>query len=198
MSDHHMTLCVFCGSSSGRQPVYVDAARTLGEELARRGHSLVYGGGGTGLMGRVANAVLAGGGKVTGVIPQSMTRVELEHTGLTELKIVHSMHERKATMARLADAFIALPGGMGTFEELLETLTWAQLGIHGKAVGLLDVDGYYDPLLDLLDHAVEEGFMGADQRALLIHSAEIDELLDAIESYRPTTAPLAKLDWDQI
>jgi uncharacterized protein (TIGR00730 family) len=172
-------ICVFCGSRSGLGDAYVTAARALGRTLAERGLAVVYGGGNVGLMGELADAALAGGGEVIGVIPEALVRKEVAHTGLTELRVVASMHERKAQMADLSDAFIALPGGMGTFEELFEILTWAQLGLHEKPCGLLDVCGYFAPLCELLDHAVAEGFVDARHRRLLLHSTSSDELLTA-------------------
>lgn len=173
-------LCVFCGSSAGNRTVYADSARLLGQELAARGIGLIYGGGHVGLMGILADAVLAGGGEVIGVIPQALVDRELAHRGLTELRVVHSMHERKALMAKLADGFAALPGGFGTGDELLEMLTWAQLGIHAKPVGLLNVAGYFDSLLGWLDLAVREGFLTAENRAILKQSDRIEELMSLL------------------
>jgi uncharacterized protein (TIGR00730 family) len=187
MSLRHV--CVFCGSRSGLRPEYQDAARTLGAELARRGLTLVYGGGSIGLMGAVADAVLAGGGRVTGVIPQALATKELAHAGASELHVVPSMHARKAMMAELADAFVALPGGFGTFEELFEIITWAQLGIHAKPIGLLNVGGYYDHLLSFVDHAVAERFVHPSNRALLVASASTDDLLAQLNAYSPLVVP---------
>ena len=184
-------ICVFTGSRPGARDAYGEAARSLGRTLVRRGIGLVYGGGNVGLMGELADAALAEGGEVIGVIPESLVRKEVAHEGLSQLRVVGSMHERKAQMADLADAFIALPGGMGTLEELFEILTWAQLGLHGKPSGLLDVGGYFAPLLELLDHAVGEGFIQQRHRSLLLHSTSADELLTAFAHHRPTTtAPL--------
>lgn len=152
-------LCVFCGSRPGARPEYVEAARSLGELLARRGIGLVYGGASIGTMGAVASAAMAAGGEVDGVIPHAMVEKELAHEGLTRLHRVGSMHERKARMAHLSNGFIALPGGAGTLDELFEILTWAQLGIHAKPIGLLDVEGYWQPLLALLKHSLAEGFL---------------------------------------
>lgn len=177
--------CVFCGSSAGRRPLYADAARALGAEFVRRGIGLVYGGGKVGLMGVLADAVLAEGGRVIGVIPHRLRTVELAHEGLTELRVVDSMHARKALMADLSDGFIALPGGLGTFEELLEIATWGQLRLHAKPVGLLNVAGFFDPLLATLDHSVAEGFLRAEHRALLIVRGEIDALLETMAGFRP-------------
>lgn len=161
------TVCVYCGSSPGARPEYLDAATELGRLLACEGMRLVYGGACVGVMGRVADAVLEGGGQVIGVIPQGLMERDLAHQGLTQLHVVATMHERKAMMAELSDAFIALPGGIGTFEELFEILTWAQLGIHHKPCGLLNVAGYYDQLLAFLDHSVREGFLASEHRSLL-------------------------------
>ena len=180
-------VCVFCGSNVGARPVYADAARAVGGALARRGCGLVYGGGCIGLMGIVADAVLAHGGEVIGVIPEALVAKELAHRGLTELRVVGSMHERKASMADLADAFIALPGGYGSFEELCEMLTGAQLGLHRKPSGLLNVDGYYDPLLALFDRAVTERFVRPVHRALVLEDRDPDRLLDRLAGYEPPT-----------
>jgi len=177
--------CVFCGSSPGRRPEYEETARALGTTLATRGIELVYGGAQVGLMGAVADAALAAGGAVTGVIPRALAAKEIVHEGLSELFVVESMHERKSKMAELSEGFVALPGGMGTFEELLETLTWAQLGVHERPCGLLDVGGYYGPLLELLDRAVEERFLKAEQRGLLMVESEPGALLDRFEAYSP-------------
>src|SRR6476659_9409503 len=154
-----MRICVFCGASPGNEARYVDAARAVGEGRARQGIGVVYGGGRVGLMGAVADAALAAGGEVIGVIPQELVDRELAHGGLTELHVVGSLHERKALMAELSDAFVALPGGFGTLDELMEQLTWSQLGLHRKPVGLLDVEGFWAPLIALARHAVEEGFV---------------------------------------
>ena len=156
-------VCVFCGSSEGRDPRYREAAEPVGRSLARRGLGLVYGGGGIGLMRVVADAVLDHGGSVIGVIPHGLAAREVAHRGVSEMRVVPSMHARKALMAELADAFLTLPGGFGTFEELFESVTWAQLGIHRKPLGLLNVAGYFDPLVQLVEHAVAEGFVPAGQ-----------------------------------
>lgn len=171
------SICVFCGSSVGARPEYAAAAGAMGELLARRGICVVYGGGNVGLMGVLADAALAAGGRVIGVIPQMLVDRELAHRGISELRIVGSMHERKALMAELPDGFIALPGGMGTFEELCEVLTWAQLGIHAKPVGILNILGYFDSLLKLLDHALAEQFLRPQHRRLLLAASEPAELL---------------------
>ncbi len=183
-------VCIFCGSRPGRLPEYRKIAEALGQLLAEKGLELVYGGGNIGLMGVIADACLAAGGSVIGVIPEALVGREVagravEHTGLSRLEIVDSMHTRKARMAELADGFIALPGGFGTFEELFEILTWAQLGFHQKPIGLLDVAGYYDPLLALCDRAVDEGFLSPDSRALLLARSEPKTLLTALAEYRP-------------
>lgn len=159
------SVCVFCGASPGASPVYQEAAVALGRHLAERGLTLVYGGGAVGLMGTVADAALAAGGEVIGIIPQSLQEAEIGHKGLTRLEVVDGMHARKARMAELADAFIALPGGLGTLEELFEVWTWGQLGYHAKPLGLLEVNGFYDPLLTFLDHLVDERFVRAEHRA---------------------------------
>jgi uncharacterized protein (TIGR00730 family) len=161
-------LCVFCGSSPGTRPAYLEAARTLGALLAERGVGLVYGGASVGLMGELADAALAGGGEAIGVIPGRLVDRELAHAGLTELHVVETMHERKALMARLSDAFAVLPGGAGTLDEFFEALTWRQLGLHSKPIGLLDVDGFFGPLLELAEHLVEEGFVQPALTALLV------------------------------
>ena len=180
-------VCVFCGSSTGRNPSYRHLADRLGRTLAQRGLGVVYGGGRVGLMGALADGALAAGGEVIGVIPQALMDREIGHRGLTELRIVGSMHERKAVMAELADGFIALPGGIGTLEELFEVWTWAQLGLHGKPCGLLDSDGFFGPLVEFLDHLVLTGFVQPQYRAML-HAAESpDDLLAAFAAYQ---APL--------
>ena len=176
-------ICVFCGSSSGTQPIYTHAAETVGRQLAQQGTELVYGGGNVGLMGTVADSCLAHGGRVLGVIPQLLVDKEVAHTGLTELRIVGSMHERKALMADLADAFIALPGGFGTWEEFCEILTWSQLGIQRKACAVLNVNGYYSPLLQMADNAVAEGFLRPIHRDLLLSGEDPTALLDRLKTY---------------
>ena len=178
-------LCVFCGSSAGRDPAYRQLAEALGRTLAERGIGLVYGGGRVGLMGALADAAMAAGGEVIGVIPQALLDREIGHPGLTELRVVDSMHERKALMAELAGGFVALPGGIGTLEELFEVWTWAQLGLHAKPCGVLDADGFYAPLLGFLDHLVEAGFVWPAHRAMLVSAATPDTLLSAFEAYQP-------------
>ena len=178
---------VFCGSNPGTDPAFADAARSLGAELAARDIGLVYGGGKVGLMGVLADAVLAAGGTVTGIIPQDLWDREVGHGGLSELLVVGSMHERKLAMADRADGFIALPGGVGTFEELFEVLTWTQLGIHDKPVGLLDVANFYTPLLTFLDSAVAAGFLRAGHRDILQASSDPQEILDRLATWQPVT-----------
>ena len=178
-------LCVFCGSSAGNRTIYADAARQLGETLAERGLGVVYGGGHIGLMGILADSVLGLAGSVIGVIPQALVDKELAHDRLTELHVVATMHQRKALMADLADGFVALPGAFGTADELFEILTWAQLGLHAKPIGLLNVAGYFDPLRAWLDHAVREGFLRSAHRGLLLEAEQPEQLLDLLEQYRP-------------
>lgn len=178
-------VCVFAGSSPGARPAYALAARTLGRALAAEGISLVYGGGSVGLMGVLADEALAEGGSVTGVIPRALFEREVGHDGLKELRVVESMHERKARMAELADAFIALPGGMGTLEELFETLTWGQLGYHDKPCGLLNISGYWDPMLAALDRAVGERFLADEHRRMLLVEEEPAALLELLRTYEP-------------
>jgi uncharacterized protein (TIGR00730 family) len=173
-------VCVFCGSSGGNRDDYRTATTALAAELIRRGIGVVYGGACVGLMGLVADEVLARGGEVIGVIPGAMVDREIAHRGLTDLRIVDSMHERKAMMAGLADAFIALPGGFGTFEEFCEAVTWTQLGLHQKRCGLLNVAGFYDPLLALFDRAVADGFLKPENRAIVAAEAEPSALLDRL------------------
>lgn len=179
-------LCVFCGSSRGAQPAYARAAAELGRALAREGIELVYGGSHLGLMGVIADAALAAGGRVIGVIPDFMLEREIGHRQLSELRVVRSMHERKANMAELSDAFVALPGGFGTFEELCEMLTWGQLGLHAKPCALYDVEGYYQPMLQLFDRAVEQGFVRAENRSSLLVEREPAALLARLRAYSPT------------
>lgn len=178
-------VCVFCGSSPGADPAFADAARALGAALVRRGQGLVYGGGCVGLMGIVADAVLAGGGEVIGVIPRSLARKEVAHEGLTELIVTDDMFERKGLMMERADAFVSLPGGVGTLDELFEVLTWVQLGQLAKPSGLLDVEGFYDPLIGFLDGLVEARFLRERHRALLLRDDEPDRLLDRLAAWEP-------------
>jgi uncharacterized protein (TIGR00730 family) len=182
-------LCVFCGSSPGLRPAYTEAARGLGTTLAGLGITVVFGGGSVGLMGSLADATLAAGGNVIGVIPRGLVERELGHLALTELRVVESMHERKAVMSELSDGFIVLPGGAGTMEEFFEVWSWAQLGIHRKPCGILNVEGYYDPLLTLLDWMVSEGFLRSKHRAMILVEHEPETLLRSLSAYEapPTT-----------
>jgi hypothetical protein len=178
------SVCVFCGSSPGGNPAYLAAARAIGREIAGRGLHLVYGGAKVGLMGAVADAALAAGGEVTGVLPKALMIKEIGHPGLSRLEIVNSMHERKARMAELSDGFIALPGGAGTLEEIFEIWTWGQLGFHGKPAGFLNVAGYYDKLAGFLDHTVGEAFVKPVHRDMLIFHDDPTALLDALAAYK--------------
>ncbi|AYN95844.1 TIGR00730 family Rossman fold protein [Pseudomonas sp. LTJR-52] len=182
-------VCVFCGAKTGADPIYRKAAEALGRALAKRGLTLVYGGGAVGLMGIVADATLAAGGEVIGIIPKSLQDAEVGHKGLTRLEVVDGMHARKARMSELADAFVALPGGLGTLEELFEVWTWGQLGYHAKPLGLLEVNNFYAPLAQFLDHAVSQGFVAGPHREMLQVSQSPDELLNALEQWKPTVAP---------
>jgi uncharacterized protein (TIGR00730 family) len=182
-------VCVFAGSNAGGRPEYAAAARALAAECASRRLGIVYGGGSVGLMGVLADAALAARVEIIGVIPRPLATKEIAHPNLTELHIVESMHERKATMASLVDAFVALPGGLGTFEEALEVLTWAQLGIHAKPVGVLNVEGYYDGLLRWLSHAVGEGFVRREHLGLLLFADAPGELLDRFATWTPPAGP---------
>jgi len=177
-------ICVYCGANVGARPAYAEAARRLGQFLGERGLGLVYGGGNVGLMGVLADAALLAGAEVIGVIPRALMARELGHQGCTVLRVVETMHERKASMAEFADAFIALPGGLGTLDELFEALTWAQLGLHQKPIGLLEVDGFFAPLVAYLDRAVTEGFVRAEHRAALTVAMDPEELLTRFESYQ--------------
>ena len=182
-------LCIFSGSSPGRAPEYAAAAAHLGATLAKAGVGIVYGGSNVGLMGVLADAALSHGGHVTGVIPRSLVEREVAHKGLPDLRVVESMHQRKALMAELADGFVALPGGLGTLEELFEVWTWAQLGHHRKPCALLNIGGYYDPLAVFLDHAVAEGFVQAAHRAMLIVERDAGALLAAVREYEAPRVP---------
>jgi len=182
-------VCVFAGSNAGARPEYAAAARALAAECASRRLGIVYGGGSVGLMGVLADAALAARVEIIGVIPRPLATKEIAHPNLTELHIVESMHERKATMASLVDAFIALPGGLGTFEEALEVLTWSQLGIHAKPVGVLNVEGYYDGLLRWLSHAAGEGFVRREHLGLLLFADAPGELLDRFAAWTPPPGP---------
>jgi uncharacterized protein (TIGR00730 family) len=181
-------ICVFAGSSPGTRPEYRAVAEELGRELARRRVKVVFGGGRVGLMGALADAVLACDGYITGVIPEPLVAREVAHGGLSDLRVVSSMHERKAIMADLSDGFVALPGGWGTLEEFFEVLTWAQLGLHNKPCGLLNVAGYFDSLLAFLEHSITQRFVKPENGELVLVAASVDEMLDRLEEYRPPPA----------
>lgn len=183
------TICVYAGSSAGTRPAYRAAAEALGRTIAGRGMRLVYGGGAVGLMQAVADAALDAGGDVIGIIPRSLAEREIGHQEVTELRVVESMHERKMAMAELSDAFVALPGGVGTVEELVEVMTWTQLGFHDKPCSVLDVDGYFEPLLAFLDHAVAEGFLRDEHRALLVGDDDPGRLLDRLARWEAPLRP---------
>jgi uncharacterized protein (TIGR00730 family) len=185
-------VCVFCGSRDGRDPAYLEAAAATGAAIARRGWRLIYGGGHVGLMGALADAALAEGGEVIGIMPRSLLTREIAHPGLTRLHLVTSMHRRKALMSSMADGFLTLPGGFGTLEEFFETLTWAQLGLHTKPCALLNTAGYWDSLLELVDTAIQEGFVGVQHRHLILSGTDPDDLLDRMAVYVPP-APLGAL-----
>src|SRR5919109_5498581 len=188
MSDVKNKICVFTGSRNGSRSEYAEVAKRLGQLLVERGYGLVYGGGNVGLMNVIANTMLEFGGHVTGVIPDRLVGKEVAHLGLSDLRVVSSMHERKALMAELADGFIAMPGGIGTMEEFFEVLSWAQLGLHDKPCGLLNVDRYYKSLIDFLDTAVEQDFLRSKDRALLLVEQEASRLLDRFEEFIATPA----------
>ena len=183
------SLCVFCGANHGKRPAYRAAAQQLGELLAQRGIALVYGGGNVGLMGTIADACLAKGGRVIGVIPKALAEKEIAHTGLSEMHVVGSMHDRKALMADLADAFLSLPGGFGTWDEFCEALTWSQLGLQKKACAFLNVEGYYDALIALAERAAEDGFIRAEHRQLLLLDTDPERLLDRLETFEVPYVP---------
>jgi uncharacterized protein (TIGR00730 family) len=180
------SICVFCGSNEGRQDLYRSTAQSVGRQLAQSGIQVVFGGGSCGLMGAVADAALEAGGRVVGVIPKGIESREVAHRSLSELHIVRSMHDRKAMMTELSDGFLALPGGLGTLEELFEVLSWAQLGIHEKPVALLNAGGYFDPLLTFLDRSMEEGFVRPEHHALLLRGDDVEEVLAKMKAYEPT------------
>lgn len=182
------SICVFCGSSTGKSPAYAEAARAVANLFVAEGISLVYGGANVGLMRMLADTMLAGGGKVTGVMPRSLVEREVAHSNLSEMHIVEGMQERKALMADLCDAFVTLPGAFGTLDELFEVLTWNQLGLVAKPVGLLNVNGFYDPLIRLLDHAVGEQFLRPEHRALLVVADDATSLLEQLRTFRPVKA----------
>ena len=187
-------ICVFCGSSSGARPIYAEMARAVGKELAARGLGVVYGGSSIGLMGALADAALAAGGEVIGVLPRGLFRREVAHRGLTALREVGSMHERKALMGELADGFLALPGGFGTCDELFEVVTWAQIGLHHKPIGLLDVEGFFAPLLAFVRHAAQEGFLPPAHVDLLLRAETPAAIIDQLLTYQPPTLPDKWLD----
>jgi uncharacterized protein (TIGR00730 family) len=191
MADQPRAIAVYCGSSAGHGEAYRLAARQLGAAIARRGYTLVYGGARIGLMGEVADAALAAGGAVTGIIPRWLVDRELVHEGLTTVEVVDTMHTRKARMAELADAFVALPGGFGTMDELFEVLTWNQIGLHSKPCGLLNAENYYDHLISFIDHTIAQGFIPAQHRSLIAASPDADTLLDLIAS-----APAPRAKWE--
>jgi hypothetical protein len=179
------SICVYCGSNTGSLPIYADVAAGAGRSLAELGIRIVYGGGRVGLMGIVADAAISAGGEVIGIIPAALDRREVAHTGLTELHIVKTMHERKAMMAELSHAFLTLPGGLGTLEELFETLTWSQLGIHCKPVGLINVDDFFDPLLAMLDSFVTTGFLRQEHRDLLLEAQTLPDMITQLQTWVP-------------
>jgi uncharacterized protein (TIGR00730 family) len=185
------SVCVFCGSSPGNDPVHAEGARAMGTEIARRGLTLVYGGGAVGLMGIVADAALAAGGEVHGVIPRALREKEVGHNGLTRLEVVETMHIRKARMAELSDGFIAMSGGIGTFEEIFEIWTWGQLGIHGKPLGFFNIAGFYDPLAAFLDNTASAGFLRQTHRDMAMTESDPAALLDKMAAYKP----LAQIKW---
>ena len=188
-------VCVFCGSSVGKRKIYEETAKEMARALSARGINLVFGGGSVGLMGVISDEMLRHDREVIGIIPHGLSVREVAHLNLTELRVVRSMHERKSLMAEMADAFIALPGGFGTFEELFEIITWGQLGIHNKPIGILNVEGFYDQFLALTDHAVSEGFIRPYYRELIVVASTVDELLDRIESYEP---PAGIMQWVEL
>lgn len=186
-------VCVFCGSSPGARPAYAEATIGLARLLVARGIGVVFGGGAVGLMGVLGDTVMAEGGEAIGVIPQALVDREIGHRGLSDLRVVGSMHERKALMADLSDAFIAMPGGFGTFEEFCEIVTWAQLGLHNKPCGLLNVDGYYDPLIELFDRGLTEGFIREQHRALVLQHTDPEAMLELVLAWSPSAAePVVK------
>ena len=182
------SICIYCGSNTGSNPIYAERAAALGTRLAQQGLAVVYGGGNVGLMGVVADAALAAGGEVVGVIPEQLVGWEVAHTGLTRLEVVANMHERKARMFDLSDGFVALPGGFGTLDEMFEMLTWRQLGIGDKPCAFLDVQGFFEPLVAMMDRMVEERFLHADQRRDLWHGDDLDAMLRWMQQYRPVQA----------
>lgn len=196
-NDSIKRICVFCGSRTGNRPVYADVAQQLGKAIVSHGIGLVYGGGSIGLMGDIADAVLREKGNVLGVIPHALASKEFAHTGLTELRMVSSMHERKAMMVELSDAFIAMPGGFGTFDEFFEILTWAQLGLHAKPIGLLNVEGYFDLLLAFINHVLEERFIQTKHHGLITTSRYPDELISELIRCKPIRDIPQLIDWKE-
>jgi uncharacterized protein (TIGR00730 family) len=190
-------ICVFCGSSPGARPEYAEATEAFAQLVVAENIGVVYGGGGVGLLGKLADAVLAQGGEITGVIPHALVDKEIGHPHVEDMRLVDSMHERKALMAELADAFVALPGGLGTLEELFEVFTWSQLGLHHKPLALLDVEGYYDGIAAFLDHAVRERFLNAKQRSTLIVERDPGALLERLKAYEPDAVEPKWLDRDE-
>lgn len=190
-------ICVFCGSSPGARPEYAEATEAFAQLVVAENIGVVYGGGGVGLMGKLADAVLAQGGEITGVIPHALVDKEIGHPHVEDMRLVDSMHERKALMAELADAFVALPGGLGTLEELFEVFTWSQLGLHHKPLALLDVEGYYDGIAAFLDHAVRERFLNAKQRSTLIVERDPGALLERLKAYEPDAVEPKWIDRDE-
>jgi uncharacterized protein (TIGR00730 family) len=190
-------ICVFCGSQAGSREVYSEQARALGRAMAERGIGLVYGGGGIGMMGAVADAVIEARGEVIGVIPYALASKERARRDV-DMRVVNTMHERKAMMAELSDAFIAMPGGFGTLEEMMETITWGQLGIHRKPVGLLNVASYYDPLIAMIDRAIEEGFIMPRYRNLFVASSGVDELFDLMRKFQPLEGVVKWIEMSEI
>lgn len=190
-------ICVFCGSSPGARPEYAEATEAFAQLLVAENIGVVYGGGGVGLMGKLADAVLAQGGEITGVIPHALVDKEIGHPHVEDMRVVDSMHERKALMAELADAFVALPGGLGTLEELFEVFTWSQLGLHRKPLALLDVEGYYEGIAAFLDHAVRERFLNAKQRSTLIVDQDPGALLERLKAYEPDAVEPKWIDRDE-
>ena len=182
------SICVYCGSNAGSKPAYTERAIALGDRIAKEGLQLVYGGGNVGLMGIVADAVLAAGGEVVGVIPEQLVNWEVAHKGVTRLEVVANMHERKKRMFDLSDAFVALPGGFGTLDEMFEMLTWRQLGIGNKPCAFLDIDGFYEPLIGMIDRMVDERFLHAEQRQDLWHGEDIGTMLEWMQNYQPAQA----------
>ena len=180
------SICVYCGSSPGASPAYAEAARKLAQEMVKNNIALVYGGGNVGLMGIIASEVMKLGGEATGVIPKALLDKELGHDGLTRLHIVKDMHERKAMMAELSDGFVAMPGGMGTLEELFEVLTWAQLGFNYKPISLYNVEGFYNNLIAFVDHLVSQRFVSSDQSGLMMHEADPVKLIERFQTFKPT------------